>query len=364
MKNFIASPKALPILAIIAVSLIGFDNHRANAFTISANGALKSRYQPVHEMITEKAAIDSQLITDPNSLEMKYLVEGSRFNDDPEGYLLEGAMVAGQGGVFAYAKEFIGFNKQSAVNDPTKATHFGAYQFLHAMGDVNSTAEQIKEKIILYAAHCWNMATAENSFENFKSDYNILANQAKNPDANFHATRDQIIIRKAIELFPKEILLFHSTNQLQFRYRALGSLLHVIQDSYSKAHVVRTDWEHENGGKIQYFQDYSKQDAHVHETHDNSQSGQLTSNNLFEIEGARSAYLRSKEILSMVKNDCPWTRGQSGASTTCNNSVYGFLDSEVFDFDDTLPLNLRGTRSHPELVPKATDGNSSFTGGS
>ncbi len=363
MKNFIASPKALPLLAILAISLIGFDHQRANAFTISANGALKSKYQPVHEMITQKAAIDSQLITDPNSAEMKYLVEGSRFNDDPEGYLLEGAMVAGQGGVFAYATEFIGFNKQKKVTDPTKATHFGAYQFLHAMGEVNSTAEQIKEKIILYAAHCWKMANEENSFEKFKSDYNILANQEKNPDASFHATRDQIIVRKTVELFPKEILLFHSTNQLQFKYRALGSLLHVIQDSYSKAHVVRTDWEHENSGKIQYFQDYSKQDSLLHNSHDNNQSGQLTSDNLFKIEGAWSAYLSSKEILQMVKDDCPWTRGQSGASTTCSKSVYGFLDGEVFDFDNTIPLNLRGTRPHPELVPKATEGNSSFTGG-
>ncbi len=313
--------------------------------------------QPVHETLTKKAALDSGLIKDPQSNDLKYLIEGSRFNDDPEGYLLEGAMPEDKGGAIAFAFEFVGSKKKKKiVNDPTKSAHFGDYQFLHAMGESTATAEKIRESIVLYAAHCWKMVQDPNSYLNFAEDLRAVVLQGQNPDPNFKYSRDQLIVKNAIERFPKEVLLFHARNQAEFKFRALGSLLHVIQDSYSRGHVIREGWEEGNNeGNILYFQDYALQDSNSHK-HTDEHPKKLTDATVFEIPATNAAYQRSKQLLTMIANNCPWTSGKIVDKTTCPQSGYSFI-SEVFAYAADTTLESRTTRSHIDLEPKKQEPN-------
>lgn len=336
------------ITVFVVASSIPFSSS-VFAFGIAAKGSLKTYGQPVHETLTKKAALDSALLKPEQTEEMNQLVEGVRFNDDPEGHLSKDS--DDKNGVIGFALEFFGSKKKK--NDPTKASHFGDYQFLHAMGSSKMTAEAIKEKIILFAFHCWKMSTEKDSFAHFSADYDLISKQEKTPSPDFQYTRDQLIVRRAIKLFPKEILIFRAKNQVEFQYRALGSLLHMIQDSYAKGHVVRVGWESgDNSGPVLYFQDYSQQDSHEHGELDKLKHGKVNSDNVVDIPGARIAYERSKQMMSMIANQCPWTSAGLANSPACSKSVFNFLDKEVFAFDENTDLQLRGTRSHPDLVPK------------
>ncbi|MEQ1723990.1 MAG: hypothetical protein ABL930_12510 [Pseudobdellovibrio sp.] len=339
----------LPILCVLATALT-MQSASSLAFGIAAQGVFSTYGQPVHETITQNAVLASGLLNANQTQEMKHLIEGVRFNDDPEGFLLEGTKFDGKG-VAAFALKFLG--GKGKKEDPTKASHFGNYQFLHAMGNSDMNAEEIKEKIILYIYHCWRMATEVDSLAKFNADYEKVLLQENQKDPNFKYTRDQIIVRRAAMLFPKEVLSFHASNQLQFQYRALGSLLHVIQDSYSKGHVVRHGWqEGSNSGKILYFQNYGEQDSHEHGALDNHKSGKTNNSNFFEIPGTEIAFERSKQVMMKIVQQCPWVSAGLAASPSCERSFFNFLDQEIFAFDENTGLDARGTHSHPDLVPK------------
>ncbi len=106
------------------------------------------------------------------------------------------------------------------------------------MGKSTASAEKIRESIVLYAAHFWLMIQDPNSFLNFAEDLRTVVLQQQNPVPGFKYSPYQMIVKNAIERFPKEVLFFHAKNQDEFKFRALGSLLHVIQDSYLRGHVI------------------------------------------------------------------------------------------------------------------------------
>ena len=60
--------------------LLTLQSGAAFGFGIEAKGRLKVYGQPVHETITQKAALDSGFISAAQTQEMKHLLEGVRFN--------------------------------------------------------------------------------------------------------------------------------------------------------------------------------------------------------------------------------------------------------------------------------------------
>lgn len=333
--------KKLSILVLLATLQAG----TASGFGIQA----RSHGQPIHESITEKAALDSGILTAEQKQEMKHLLEGARFNDDPEGYLIEGTE-ASKKSLLTYGLEFVG--SHSDKTDPTQASHFGDYQFLHAMSDPSKTQDLTKKRIIYYSSLCWDMATSENSFEEYKAAYDVVVSQVNNPEAKL--TNRQAVVKEMIKLFPKDVLFFHAKNQMEFQFRALGSLLHIVQDSYAKGHAVRVGWEAgDNSGKIRYYQDYSEQDSHAHADLDNltksdfKKSKSVAQSSIEKISGANAAYERSKQILTMFKNKCPWTAANLNSNPACEQSMFKLLNSDIFDFSDDVG---EPTHSHPELV--------------
>ena len=345
----------------LIATLLTFNAGSAFGFGIEAKGVLKTYGQPVHETLTKRAALESGFLTESQTVELKHLIEGSRFNDDPEGCLLEGKHR--KSAVICFASEFIGPGKSKADTDPTKSAHFGDFQFLHAMGKPAASRSEIKGRILLFAAHAWRIATDNDSFTKFTHDYDVVIQHLQLNTPIEKLSESQKIVRNSARLFPKEVLFFHAINQVQFQYRAMGSLLHLVQDSYSKGHVVRVGWEQgHNSGKIRYFQDYKQQDSNEHKHLDNHDAGEVNEHSVLEIHGTGIALDRSKQILSMAAAKCPWTRGPVSSAGGCSQSLYGLLANDIFDFessDESID-----TRSHIDLVPKPNVPDPNYLGGS
>lgn len=356
------------------VSFLHLSWMKAFGFGIAVQGKLRIYGQDIHERITKKAAFDSGLIQDHEYIEytysndgtsplerdlaLKYITEGVRFNDDPEGYFMEGTSASNHGNpLIRFIFEFLGTNFGEIVNDPTKSSHFGSYQYLHAMGDSTISRNELRAKMIRYIYHCWKMATERDSFNNFKKDYEIvfsrlkLDGQSNQTSLLEHYTKDQLLVRNTIRLFPKEVLFFHATNQAQFQFRALGSIFHIIQDSFAKGHVVRVGWEEgDNSGVIRYFQNYLQQEASLHSHFDHFNSDQANEEAIFLIPGALAAYERTKQFMIMVKNRCPWTSTRRSTNSLCKQSIHRTLLSEIFGFSPIEEEESFETRSHPQLL--------------
>lgn len=332
MKNYLKITGV--VVATVVLSNVAF------GYGIAANGIF-DHGTPVHELMTRKAAIDSGYIFPSDTYQMNHLLEGVRFNDDPESHLAKGD-------VLGFASKFLGDNK--GKKNATELVHFGNYQFVHAMAKGGMPAHQVKSRMMLYAYHCWLSATDSNSYAKFQSLYgSVLAkNKANRPNSDY--SREELIMKDAVKVFPYEVLSFQTNNQNSFQNRAMGSLLHMIQDSYAKGHTVRQGWEDgSNSGAILYFQDYKQQDSHQHDQYDVPKSGKTNEATLSEIPGIKTAYLRSKQVLEMAKKGCPWSGSDLEKSPSCSKSMYSFLSKEVFALDQSSgqsPL----THSHKALT--------------
>ena len=107
MKNYLKFTGV--VVATVVLSNVAF------GYGIAAQGVFEHGH-PVHELITRKAAVDAKFITHLDSYQMNNLIEGVRYNDDPETLL-------NQGNVLGFAAKFLGDNK--GKKDPTEAVHFG-----------------------------------------------------------------------------------------------------------------------------------------------------------------------------------------------------------------------------------------------
>ncbi|AZZ36079.1 hypothetical protein CIK05_04490 [Bdellovibrio sp. qaytius] len=333
MKNCLKITSVLVTIATLSNVAFGYG--------ISANGIFNHGY-PIHESITRKAAIDSGYLSAQDTYQMDHLIEGVRFNDDPEAYLAKG-------NVIGFATNFIGNN--NGKGNATEIFHFGDYQFMHAMAKGGTPAYKVKNYMMLYAYHCWMMATDNDSFAKFKITYDNVVRKIRNNAPNSEYSQAELIAKNAIQVLPREVLFYNTDNQNSFQNRALGSLIHMIQDSYAKGHVVRVGWEDgSNLGDIRYFQDYKQQDSSAHDAYD-VPKGKLNENSLFEIPGSKIAYLRTKKILEMAAKRCPWSTQDLRLFSPCSESVFSFLNKSVFALDENTSINDRQTHSNKELIP-------------
>jgi len=119
--------------------------------------------------------------------------------------------------------------------------------------------------------------------------------------------------------------LFSTHKNGSTQQRAIGSLLHLIQDSYAESHVKRTSGNSKNNGEIESFHLYGKQDTEKHHSKDVFQKGtesQSTLNQLLAIPGARTAIIDCAVILMFFKESKDW------------EIVKGFLNNTVFKIKD------------------------------
>ena len=120
--------------------------------------------------------------------------------------------------------------------------------------------------------------------------------------------------------------LFLAKNAPDTRARALGSMLHTIQDSFARGHVTRKVEANGSFGEIQQFLCYTDQDAAEH-GHDDSW-GESAVNDLaktLKVPGAPDAIAASTELAKFYARRAPWDEVekylQAGPFRAASNAV-------------------------------------------
>lgn len=343
---------------------------------------------------SEKLVKEGKKKNGPKKMVVKHFLEGVRFNDDPKGYFMPGSDEHAESfDLLRFLSNFLGNTSKPDVHDPTKSSHFGSYQFLHAMGMANEPRANVKAKIMKYMKHCWKLATEPDSLKKFTSEYEDLVpllKQMKDSEATrvtpisdseidaLKMTPWQRIFWDAAYRFDKDVLFFYAYDraksefkyasedldskalQLKFQSRALGSMLHIIQDSHAKGHAVREGWENEgndtNTGAVRYFQDYSAQDSGEHGDFDTPQGDNVLASqeksdsiqDYAHIPGSKVAFEQSRDLLKMAAAGCLWDQKASG----CLSSVEDYLDQVVFPVANNRSDEPSVSHTHPSLMKK------------
>lgn len=149
--------------------------------------------------------------------------------------------------------------------------HFGDLQYLHAMASQDGEmAEATRSKIMMWAEFTWGIATGALPRDRYLRELGI-------PELGTYFPGDQ-----------SATILFSLGNPRFQNYQtsevALGSLLHMVQDSFSNSHVTRAD---SLGGEcdgmpgvlqpgvILQFHSYAHQNHKTHDSADNEKAIEL-----------------------------------------------------------------------------------------
>jgi hypothetical protein len=258
---------------------------------------------PVHETITQEALKKAGLLganekyTSPKVWEY---IRGAIWNDDPEGQLFDANKKRTDdysSGITWYEK-FSDAEKKAAKgkaigpdDDLIPRSHFGDLQFLHGMGSQDGEAAKMTQgHIMLWAEFTYKVAIG------------AIAGTTK---------VGSVPVAGIPELFPKQkdqtvSELFGIAKIGDVRQRASGSLLHIIQDTYSSGHVEREKLDGGKKGRIVSFLSYANQDHDKHGRDDAFQGKGSDVEKLKNVPGAMDAVDKSAQILKFISEKRAW----------------------------------------------------------
>jgi hypothetical protein len=277
---------------------------------------------------------------------------GSEWNDDPDALLRQNITKAYQWyALFEDAKLQSECKRQPGpkCKDVTIAqnpmmlyrSHFGDMQFLHSMASAeNETADSTKRKMMAWAKFTYNIFVAEKRLDtrdvsSFAEVSGIINKPGWTVGALFNPSpggewKLSLKGRKFGHYEPSgKLRTQNSGDEISVKHIALGSLLHMVQDSYTESHTARNPDCNplaRSKGKILTFRSYTGQQGADHAIADVYpewlKHGKLSKGN---------AVWASAQIIDFAFKKEPW------------ENVEKFLDTEVF------PL------SNPEAKPTAGD---------
>ncbi|MCW5797318.1 MAG: hypothetical protein KIT40_02370 [Nitrospira sp.] len=248
---------------------------------------------PVHEDLTLKAIAAARINSEYKSPEfLSGVIRGVRWNDDPLSYA--------RGNAPTFYFSFVDSCDHPEEVDPSwdllYRTHCGDMQFLHAMASTPSeTSETTRKKIMMWLEFSFKVASGEIDkdwrFRSLAEEYKLGPDTAQvfnelmtnNGSTRLEWQPEWLFTLDCGRWFTWKGLFFRArlteltcadhnnkfTDQ-QIQDIALGSFLHLIQDSFSRSHVLRersTDIEMSavNGvGRIIQFGNYLLQDQQKH----------------------------------------------------------------------------------------------------
>lgn len=203
-------------------------------------------HEPIHESLTLTALISAGFgvnngtnFGNASNADWEY-IRGAVWNDDPNLLLFEDepdtnhTYSTGLTWTYWYktgASQWSGTNKDPARwKNPTGRSHYGDLQFLHCMAsDLGEQPAVTKQKIMTWLEVLYQLANGEG----ITPDTLVSATKLSQfcPDGSLPPSWKPFSY-----LFGKE----SSFNQPDYTKRALGSMLHFIQDSYALGHTRRT----------------------------------------------------------------------------------------------------------------------------
>ena len=229
----------------------------------------------IHERITRQAyEIAGVKLTDD-------VIAGVRWNDNPPAIRASalfggcsGPKMQGAEGIACWASMMrVDRMAWEAITRREKAlapmrSHFGDMQFLHAMAArAGESPEETRQKMLRWSEFAYRIARGEiepraNVFQLHRARSPLDAGTAKWVSDLFRGPSKQLWTVQDMFLAKAESL----------RPMAFGSLLHLVEDSYSAAHVRRESKRLQANGCLSYdgldpivqFQTYVGQDAEKH----------------------------------------------------------------------------------------------------
>ena len=266
----------------------------------SVEGTVFGIGDPVHELLTLKALVDSGYAKegaaskDPNIVQ---IMRGVFWNDDPCAQLftendfkpLQPSFGATWYVDFSKAgKDKSGEYKQ--LSCPLLGrSHYGDMQFLHGMADREGVVpSETSSRVLAWASIMYRIALGQ-----------LDAEEPLDPAAVGKTLPGDIAKRKPMELFRAK-----TVNEV--RERALGSLLHLIQDSYAHGHIKRELSADGHDGPIVQFLYYKSQNSSRHAHDDKWSSEGIDLERTLAIPGARDALQASTAIVRFYKDKKPW----------------------------------------------------------
>lgn len=246
--------------------------------------------KPVHEEITNRilgCEGDPEICSDPQyDPANAYFLAGVRWNDDPpfrfeRGQGLYSGCVAGNTIRLTTSPEcwinvFLDGKKRAARLELTTGkdatlllrSHFGDLQFLHAMASREAeVAEETRDRILMWAEFTWSIAIGDLLADIRLADLKILGMKDLFGGKGWDI-QDLFALGNP-----------HIRKQEYMRQVAFGSLLHLVQDSFSASHVSRRQVVHgakcpppanqyAAPGRIKQFHTYFSQDSKKHAVQD------------------------------------------------------------------------------------------------
>lgn len=300
--------------------------------------------EPVHEVMTLmaiKGAIDNvsnsrgRLLTqvDKNTLprwssttahnlytnkldrSVQQFIRGVIWPDDPEGlffdeYIWMEDFSSGISWGRAFKK-----NPEKAKN-LTARSHFGNLQFFHSMASQGGlSAKRTRKKILLWAETLVEVASGRLSLESMVKEHSLLKKL-------FPATKHRNwTIHQLFGAGSKQPATLH------IQQRALGALLHLIQDACAAGHVSRES----DTFLIRQFLTYGSQDHGQHSELDMWGNGTNLAECVQNTHGASQAIQWSSQVIAMI---------DQGRDTS---DVIDFLKSNVFNLANETFLSGAGS---------------------
>jgi hypothetical protein len=267
--------------------------------------------EPVHETLTQQSLRAAGLIglgdKYTNEKAWEY-VRGAIWNDDPTGQLFDDATIFGSptttnysSGV-AFYSEFKSGEKAAEkgqnfdANEISllKRSHFGDLQFLHGMAVAGEEAAKTKGNILRWAEFTYKIGTGEIKEDTRLKDVPVAGIPALFPKLKELRVDELFCIRAELRKLADA------------KKRAVGSLLHMIQDTYSESHTQREKLEEGKRGKIESFHAYGEQDPELHKEKDILSGRGSLEAKVSQTPGAQDAVKQGARILTIVQKQVKW----------------------------------------------------------
>ena len=259
---------------------------------------------PVHETLTLQALIDGGVVrqgTGRKDDSVAQYIRGVFWNDDPCALLftedhfrpLEPSLGWVWWVEFRQAataeSQRVGFSNLKTC-PLLGRSHFGDLQFLHGMAERNGVkAAETFQRMLAWTSVSYRIAIGDLGAD-IPLEADPTAKALGLVIGNWSAMR-----------------LFRASTEGATRARALGSLLHMIQDSYARGHVSRVA-SGNDAGAINQFLSYVDQDEKKH-AHDDSWSAKGPDDlaRTLAIPEASDALIASTEIVRLYKAGTKWS---------------------------------------------------------
>lgn len=251
---------------------------------------------PVHETLTLKALVRGGAVlgtADRKSAQVAQFMRGVFWNDDPCAQLftesISNPLRPSRGLVWYFdfrlaRSETLG--NFSKLDCPLLGeSHFGRLQFLHGMANGDDIAAEVtQEEVMAWISVTYRIATGRlDARQPLSAD--PVAAKLLGDFAALSATR-----------------LFRDATPAETRQRALGSLLHLVQDSFARGHVERED-----SGAIVQFLSYRNQNSNKHAHDDAWRKGETEEARILATPGAAEAIDSCAKIVALYVKNAPWS---------------------------------------------------------